>query len=77
MLVVKLISFFESLSFLLLLTIGKSHELIVIDVLAFGVLVVGDNRELIQIFLDSGLKLSLDLGNSLLTELLSVDSHVI
>jgi hypothetical protein len=47
MLVVEFISLFEGLSLLLLLAISKSHELIVIDVLALSVLIVGDDRELV------------------------------
>jgi hypothetical protein len=77
MLVVELISFFKSFSLCLLLTIGKSNQLIVIDMFASSVLVVGDDSQLVEIFLDSGFKLSLNLGNCLLAELLRVDSHII
>jgi hypothetical protein len=77
MFVIELISLFKCFSLLFLLAISESNQLIIIDMLTASVLVVGNNGQLIEIFLDPGLQLSLYFGNCLLAQFLSVDSHII
>lgn len=77
MFVIELISLFKCFSLLFLLAISKSNQLIIINMLTASILVVGNNGELIEIFLDPGLQLSLDFSNSLLAKFLSVDSHIV
>ena len=77
MFIIELVCLFKCFSLFFLLAISKSNQLIIIDMLTASILVVGNNGQLIEIFLDPGLQLSLDFGNCLLAQFLGVNSHIV
>jgi len=52
----------------LLGAIREPDQLVIVDVLAFRILVVGDDCQLVQFFLDLRFKLSLNAGYGLLAQ---------
>lgn len=77
LLVVELISLLPLVSGSPLLAVAEAHKLVVVDLLATGILVVGEERELFEVLLDSGLDLSLEFCHIILVQdLVVVEVHL-
>lgn len=64
-LIVHFVCLVESKRLLFLLSLGESDKLVVISVFSTGILVVGNDSKLVELFLNLSLKLSLKFLNSL------------